>query len=164
MRLLDGTRLQVHVAEAVEASLVGHAVLGPEPRDDVDAFLEARAALVHAHAEHLELLRDEGAAEAHVEAAVAEVVEHRQLGGELDGVVEGGDDRARDRPDPRRAGGDGGQEHDGIRRVAAVVEEVVLDRLDRVEAELVGALGQAQALREVLRGGVVARRERTERS
>jgi len=68
-----GTRLQVDVAELMKLARVGHAVLGPEPGDDVDAFLEAGPALVHGHAEHLELPGDEGAAEADVEPAVAEV-------------------------------------------------------------------------------------------
>ena len=93
--LLDRPGIQVDVTEAVELAVVGDAVLGPEPLDDVDALLEPGAALVHAHAEDLELLGDEGAAEAHVETAVAEVVQHRQLGGELDRVVERRDHGAR---------------------------------------------------------------------
>src|SRR5262249_47573321 len=75
MGLLDRPRVQVDVAKPVKLALIGHAVLGPEARDDVDALLEAGAALVHRDAEHLELLRNEGAAEADVEPAVAEVVE-----------------------------------------------------------------------------------------
>src|SRR5262249_31758487 len=98
--------------------------------------------------------------EAHVEAAVAEVVEGRQLRGQLDRIVEGWNHRAGDRADPLRAGRDGGQEDHGIRRVAAIVVEVVLDGLDRTEAEPVGALDQAQALGEVFRRRIVARAER----
>src|SRR2546426_4064898 len=162
VRLLQGTRRQVDIAKPVELAVVGHAVLGPEPGDDVDAFLEAGAALLHAHAEHLELLRDERAAEAHVEATVADVVQRRQLGRELDGMVEGRADRAGDRAEPLRARRDGREEDDGIRRVTAVVIEVMLDGLDGVESELVSALGQAQGLGEVLRGRIVARPERRE--
>ncbi len=94
----------------------------------------------------------ERAADAHVEPPVAEIVQHRQLAGQLDRVVEGRDDGAGDEPDPPRARGDRAQQHDGVRGGAAVVVEVVLDGLDRAEAERIGALGQAQHLVEVLRG------------
>jgi hypothetical protein len=107
-------------------------------------------------------LRDKRTAEAHVEAAVADVVQHRQLRGELDGVVERRNDGAGDRTDSLGASCDGRQEHDRIRRVAAVVEEIVLDGLDGVESELVGALREAQALGEILRRRIVARPERRE--
>src|SRR6266850_4731255 len=162
VRLLDRPRIEVDVAEAVELTVVGDAILGPEPPDDVEALLEPGAALVHAHAEDLELLRDEGAPEAHVETAVAEVVQHRQLGGQLDRVVEGRDHGPGDRSDPVGAGRDGRQEDHGIRRVAAVVVEVVLDGLDRVEAEPVGALDQAQTVGEIRRGRIVGGPERRE--
>src|SRR6266540_4455574 len=107
---LHGTRHQMDVLERVELALVGDAVLGPEPGDDLDAFLVAGAALLHAHAEHLELLRDERATEARVEAALAQVVQHGELRRQLDGVVEGRDDRARDGADASGAGRDGRQE------------------------------------------------------
>src|SRR5436309_2140265 len=92
VRLLHRPRGRVHVAKTVEHPSVRHPVLGPEPRDDVDAFLETCAALVHADTEDLELLRDERAPKADVEPAAADVVEHPQLARELHGVVERGDD------------------------------------------------------------------------
>src|SRR5436309_16057453 len=58
MRLLDGARIRVDVAEAMELAVVGDAVLGPETDDDVEPFLEAGAAVLHGHAEHVELLRE----------------------------------------------------------------------------------------------------------
>src|SRR5207244_5915787 len=78
------------------------------------------------------------------------------------GAGEGREYGTGDEADPAWAGGDRRQQGDRVRRMAAVVVEVVLHGLDGVEAERVGALGQPQALREVLCGRVVARPERRE--
>jgi hypothetical protein len=107
----------------------------------------------------LELLRQEGAAEAGVEAPAAHVVEHGQLATEVRGMMERRDHRAGDETDAPGARGDRRQEHARIGRMAAVAEERVLDRLDRAVAERVGALGKAQALRVVVGSGAVFRPE-----
>src|SRR5262245_61341378 len=149
----------MYVAKTMKPPLVGHAVLGPEACDKLDAFFESGAALGHVDAEDLELLRDEGTAEPGVETPRAQVVQHGQLGCELHGMIERRNDRSRNEPDAPGPDRDRGQKDDRIWRVTAVVEEVVLDRLHRVESELIGALGHAQTLRVVLGRGAVARPE-----
>src|SRR5215510_7484693 len=153
----------MHVAETMKPPFVGHAILCPEPGDELDALFKSGPALGHVDAEDLELLWDEGTAEPGVEAPGAEVVQHAELGCELHRMIEGGNDGPRDEPDALRPGRDRGEKDDRIRRVTAVVEEVVLDRLHRVESELIGTLRQAQALRVVLGRGAVARPERGEK-
>src|SRR5687768_15439762 len=75
-------------------------------------------------------------------------------------MVERRDHRAGDEADAPGAGGDRRQKHAGIGRMAAVVEERVLDRLDRAVAEGIGALGKPQALRVIVGGGAVFRAKR----
>src|SRR5262249_39193921 len=89
-------------------SLIRNPLLGPKPGDDVNAFFEARSALFHADAEDVELLWDEGASKSSIEPAVADIIEHRQLAGELDGMVECGYHGAGDQPDASGAGRWGG--------------------------------------------------------
>ncbi len=139
-------RHQPHILQVPVFTLDGNALLGPHPPNHADRFFETLAALGHRHAVDLEFLRQEGAAEAGVEAPLAHVVEHRQVAAEVGRVVEGRDHRAGDQADafgPRR---DGGEEHAGIRRMPAVVVERMLDRLGARVAELIRAHGQAQAL------------------
>src|SRR5262245_1739908 len=107
VRLLHRPWHEADVAKAVKFSLVRNPLLCPKPGDDVNALFEARSALIHAHPEDVELLWDEGASEARVEPAVADVIEHRELGSELDRMVERGYHRAGNQPDAPSAGGDG---------------------------------------------------------
>src|SRR2546422_7181913 len=88
MRLLSRARERGHILEAVELALEGDGLLGPQPRDGLDTLLEARPALVHRDAERVELVGHERASEAGVEAAAADGVEHRELAGQLQRVIE----------------------------------------------------------------------------
>ena len=155
-------RHEMHVGELVEPARVGDPFFGPEFGDDVHAFLEAGATLLHAHPEDFELFRDEGPPEAHVQPAVAQVVEHGQLSGQFHGIVEGRDHRTGDGPQAPGASGDRREEHHRVRRMPAILVEVVLHGLDGVVPQLVGTLGETQTLGEVLRRGVVAEAERRE--
>src|SRR5581483_6659045 len=73
-----------------------------------------------------------------------------------------GHDRAGHQAYVRGALRGGAQEDDRVGAGAAVGLEVVLDDADGGEAELVGALGQVQALREVLRARFLLGQERRE--
>src|SRR5215510_3432928 len=126
MRLLHRPRHQADVAKPVKLALIRNPLLGPKPGDDVNAFFETRSALFHAHAEDVELLWDEGASKSSIEPAVADIIEHRQLAGELDGMVECGYHGAGDQPDASGAGRDGRQEDNRIGTMTAVVVKVVL--------------------------------------
>ena len=151
VRLLRRTRVDRDVLPAMEPAVEGHVLLGPEAHASGDTLLIAGAAVLDRHAKRLELVGQEGPREAGVEAAIRDAVEHRQLAGVLQRVVERGHDGAGDEPDVWRALRGGAEEDDRVRAGAAVGLEMMLHDADRGEAELVGTFGQVQALREVLR-------------
>src|SRR5438094_958589 len=159
MRLLYDPGHEVDVLQIPVLALGRDSLLGPHPPDHADGLFEALAALRHRHAVDLELLRQESAAEAGVQATLAHVVEHREVAAEVRRVVKRRDHRAGDEADAPGARCHRRQEHAGIRRMPAVIVERVLDRLDRAVAERVGALGDAQALLVVVRRGAVLRAE-----
>jgi hypothetical protein len=75
-------------------------------------------------------------------------------------MMERRDHRAGDEADALRSRRDRGKEYARVRRVAAVVVERMLDRLDAREAELVGARREAQALIVIIGGGRILGAER----
>src|SRR5688572_33263555 len=160
MRLLERARHQAHVIERPESSLMRDFFFDPKSPDHADGFLEALAALGHRHAVDLELLGQESAAEAGVQAAAAHVVEHGQVAAEVGGMMERGYHGAGDDADAPGARRDRRKEYAGIGRMAAVVVERVLDGLDAAEPELVCARRDAQALLVVVRGAAVLPPER----
>src|SRR5262245_22414879 len=93
-RLLAGLRFERQVAELIEAALVAHAVLGPEPAQDRDAFLEAGPAVRQPHLERRELglgrLARQAAADARPEdhPSARDVVERSPLGGEQQSIAQ----------------------------------------------------------------------------
>src|SRR5438876_3557517 len=147
------------VFEVPVFALCADSLFGPQTQNHADRLLEALAALRHRHAVDLELLRQESAAEAGVEATLAHVIEHREVAAEVRRMVKRRDHRAGDEADAPGARRHRRQEHAGIRRMPAVIVERVLDRLDRAVAEHVGPLGDAQALLVVVRRGAVLRAE-----
>src|SRR5438270_450596 len=159
MRLLHDPRHEVDVLEIPVLALGRDSLLAPQASNHADRLLEALPALRHRHAIDLELLRQESAAEAGVQATLAQVIEHRELAAEVRRMVKRRDHRAGDEADALGARRHRRQEHAGIRRMPAIVVERVLDRLNRAVAENVGALGDAQALLIVVCRGAVLRAE-----
>src|SRR5262245_56402551 len=155
MGFLHRTWHEPDVAKSVKFSLIRNPLLGPKPGDNVNAFFEACSALFHAHAEDVELLWDEGTSKSCVEPTVADVIKHRQLAGELDGVVECGYHRAGDQPDASSAGRDGGRQDDWIRTVAAVIVEVVLYWFYPSVSHPISSFRQSKCQGVVLRRGHV---------
>ena len=134
----------------MELTLERDVLLTQQSIDDRDALVEALAALVEAHPEPLELVGQEGACEADLESTARDRVEHADLTRELQRVVEDGEHRAGDEPHRPRPSRRGRQEDERVRRVPAVVVEVVLDSADVREPEGLGLLGESQCLVEVL--------------
>jgi hypothetical protein len=77
----------------VKGAVVHHVLAFEQQHDLLDAFIEARAALVEAHAEALELVRQEGARKAKIQPAVTDRVDHARFTG-LERMVEGRQDGA----------------------------------------------------------------------
>ena len=84
-----------------------------------------------------ELFAQECPPEAAVQPPVRDRVEHPDLAGNLERMIEHGKHGAGQQPRFARALRGGGQEHVRVRAVAAVRLEIVLDRADLREAELV---------------------------
>ena len=85
----------------MEAALRGDVFLLQQAADLLEPFVEAGAALVHRDAEARELVRQERAREADLEAAAGDRVHHPDLAGELERIVEHRQHRAGDQPDER---------------------------------------------------------------
>ena len=73
-------------------AVVGEPFLGPGLDDHVDGFLEPLAAGVDVDADAVEFLLLVAGADAEVEAAVADHIQHGDFLGDEDGVVQGQDD------------------------------------------------------------------------
>ncbi len=97
----------------------------------------------------------EGAREAGLEPAVGDRVHHGDLGRDLERVVEGRQDRARDQPGGLGPLGGGRQEDHRVGAVTAVMVEIVLDDADVAVAIAVHQVDQRQALVEIDVGRLV---------
>src|SRR5687768_8837931 len=90
MRLLDRSGHEANVVKLVKLPFVGDPLFRPKPGDNINPLLEARSAFIHAHAEDVELLRDESAPKAGVETAVANVIQHASSPASLMGLLKAG--------------------------------------------------------------------------
>ena len=140
----------------MEPPLERDVFLTEQPVDDRDALVESVTTLVEAHAEPLELVRQEGACESDLESTARDRVEHADLTRELQRVVEDREHRAGDEPHRRRPSRRGREEDERVRRVPAVVVEVVLDSADVREPEGLGLLGEPERLSKYWLAGVVS--------
>ena len=128
---------------------MGHVLAAQQQIGLLDPLAEPRHRLVGRTAEAAKLVRQEGAREANIEPAAGERVEHRDLAGQLQWVVEGRQHRAGDEPRLSRALRHRGEKHDRVGAVAAVVMKIMLDNADMAEAEPVGVLGEVERLLEI---------------
>ena len=112
--ILIGPRRHDGVLELVELALIAEGLALPGLAEDGEALLEARLALAVGNAEHVVGARRAAAPHAHLEAALAELVEGGRFLGDAQGIAErehlhGGADV--DAPGP--AGHGGGHHHGG---------------------------------------------------
>ncbi len=154
-RCLRRTRQRGHAVEGMEGAAVARILLREQEVDLLKAFAKTRLRFIGRDAEAPKLVRQEGAREAYVEPAARQPVEHGDLAGELERMVEHRQHRAGHHPHPLRALRHGAQEHDRIGAVAAVSGEIVLDRAPMMKAELVGLLGDRERFRVVGLGALV---------
>src|SRR3954447_10864096 len=127
----------------------GDEILGPQPADRDQAFLEARAEPAARHAERLELdvaVADPGAKD---KLAAAQNVERRQLFGQIERLMQRDQHEAADDPQTRGDSGTMGEKRDllhGLEWVGAVMR--ALD--DPIEAKPFGAPHQFEIVSQVL--------------
>ena len=127
--------------------------------DLLEAFAETGDGFVGRNVEAPEFVRQEGAGKADVEAAAGNRVEHGNLAGKFQRVVERRHDRAGDQPHFLGARRRRRQKHDRIGAIAAIALEIMLDRARVGVAERLGLFGDGEALGKILRGAFVARPE-----
>ena len=105
-------------------------------------LVEADNRLVERNTEALIFVRQKGAGEAHLEPPAGDRIQHADLAGQLERVVEHRQHRPGHHARGPAALRGGGQEDDRVGAVAAVSVEVVLDRADVGVAVLVAQLAQ----------------------
>ena len=131
---LHVARRDLHVLEIVALALEAELLAGEGALQHLDSLVGQRHAARDRHAEAAELVRRVAHADAHLDPAAADIVEHREILGEPDRMVERQQaDIAREAHmlGPRRhRRGDGNP-----RRQVAVVDEVMLGEPDEIEAE-----------------------------
>ena len=141
----------------MEFALGGDVLLLQQPAHLFHALGEALAALIDADAEAGEFMRQEGARETRLHAALRDRIQHGDLAGELERVVEYRQHRAGDQARRLGALGRGGEENDRVGRIAAVRVEIMLDRADMAPAVAVAKIDQPQAFVEILRAAFLLR-------
>ena len=139
MRLLVDRRQQRQAGERrAEFAFEFHGRAGPGLLDQLDAFLDPLAAVLHVDAENVELVADKTAADAEIEAALRQLIERRRLFGHPHRIVERQHGGAGAEPDALGAGGEIGQERVVGGKQPAVADEVMLDDPGVIDADLVG--------------------------
>src|SRR5580700_5870581 len=141
----------------MELALRRNILLGQEHRDLRQPLGETATALVEAHAELSELVRQERAGETDLKPACADSVEHADLAGQFQRRVKRRQYCAGDEPHLRGALRHRGEEDQRIGAVTAVGLEVVLDLANMGVAKLVGQAREMNRLAEILRGGFLRR-------
>ena len=149
-RSLCRPRQRGDVAEAMETSLAGDILLFEQQAHLLHPFVEASAAFIEFDAKARELMRQESAGKANVQPAIAQCVQHRELAGKLQRIVEGrqhgAGDEARALGELRRRR----EEHHRVGAVAAVWMKVVLDSAYMAIAVAVAKTDQRQCFLPII--------------
>src|SRR6266446_5537437 len=133
-------RQRRHLPEGMKAAMRGDVLFLKQTADLLDALVEAVAAFIHRDAEAGELVRQEGAREANLDAALGDRIDHADLAGKLQRIVKHRKHRTGDQPHLTRDRGRRAQENQWIGAIAAVRVEIVFDRPHVGVAELLGEL------------------------
>ncbi len=128
---------------------MGDVVAAQQQIDLLEPLAEPRHRLVGRAAEAAEFVRQKGAREADIEPAAAQRIEHRDLAGQLQRVVEDRQHRPGHQPRLARPHRRRRQEHDRVGAVAAVVMKIMLDDADMAVAEPIGLFRQVQRFAEI---------------
>src|SRR5581483_440093 len=143
--------------EPVEAALEFDIGLLQQLADGLETLVETQSALIEGNPETGEFVGQEGPGETDLEPPAADRVEHADLAGQFQRVVEDRQHRSGDQAKTPAPLGGGGKEHDRAGRVAAIVVAVVLDDPDVVVAQHIGAFDEVEAFTEVASGRFLLR-------
>ena len=139
-RLLSRARQRGRVFDRVKTAAMGDVLSRQQELDLLDPLAEAGHRLVRGAAEPAELVRQEGAREADIEATATDRIQHADLAGELQRVVEDRQHSTRNQPRVAGALSGGSEEQHRVGAVPAVVMKIMLDNADVREPELIGLL------------------------
>ena len=132
--LLHVARPDHHVVEIVALAMETELLAGEAMAQHLDAFVGQRHAARDGQTEAAELVRRVAHADADLDAAVADIVEHREVLGQPHRMVERQQADVARHPHAFGTRGDRAR-HRHPRRQVAVVEEVVLGEPDEIESE-----------------------------
>lgn len=138
--VLHGSWEQPHLGLAVPAG-PAQGVAAPEPAYLCELFVHQLLVPAETFGEEDEVLGAPAGGDADADASAGEVVDHRPLLGDPDGVVQGQDDGARVEPDAFGLAGQRGGEHRRVGEQAAEGVEVAFGHPQRVEPVAVGEPG-----------------------
>jgi hypothetical protein len=136
----------------VEAALCRDVLLLQQAANLLDALVEAGTALIHRDTEAGELVGQECAREPDLHAAVGDRIDHADLTGKLQRIVEHRQHRAGDEPDGPGDCACRTQEYEGVGTVAAIRMEIVLHRPYIGIPEPLRQLRELQCLAPILLG------------
>ncbi len=143
----------------MKLAAVGDVLLRQQELDLLEAFTEAGDGRVGRNGEAPEFVRQEGTRKADVEAPAGNRIEHGDLAGKFQRIVERRHDRAGDEAYLLCARCHRRQKQDRIGAIAAIALEIVLDRARMGVAERLGLFGDGKAFREIRGSAFVARPE-----
>ena len=141
MGILIRARRHRGIVDAIELALVAEGLALPGLSDDLEPFAKASLALGVGHAVGVIRAHDAAAADAELEAALADVVDGRDFLGDAQRVVQGKNLDGRAHADSPRAGGDGARhlERGGDHRARR--GEMDLAEPDTVDSPGLGPVG-----------------------
>jgi hypothetical protein len=128
---------------------MGHVLAGQQQLDLLHALSEAGDRLVRRTSEAPEFVRQKSASKPDIEPAAADRIQHADLTGELQRMVEHRQRRARHEPGMAGALRSRGQKKHRVRAVPAIVMKIMLDDADVGEAELFRLLGEDERILKI---------------
>ena len=147
--LLRRARQRGGVLDRVKAPAMGDIVARQQQVDLLQTFAKPRHRLVGRTVKAAELVRQKRPREADIEPAAAQRIEHGDLAGQFQRMVEGRQHRAGHQPRPPRALRRRREKDDRVGAVAAVMVKIMLDDPDMRIAQLVRFLGEIERLRKI---------------
>ena len=141
----------------MELAAVRGAFLRQQQIDLIQAFVKAGAQLVRRYPEAAKLMRQERARETDLDAPARDCVEHGDLAGKLERVVEHGQYGTGHKAHRLGALRQRGEKHNRIGAVSAISFEIVLHRPSVGEAQGLGLFGDREAIGEIA-GGIALTR------
>jgi hypothetical protein len=133
----------------VKAAAMSHVFSGQQQLDLFHALAEPRHRLIRRAAEAAEFVRQKSPREPDIEAPAADRVQHTNLAGELERVIEYRRDRAGHQTSATRALRGRGEKEHWVRAIAAIVMEIMLDDANVGEPEFFRLLCEEERFVEI---------------